>query len=296
MKSFSLDIRGRLLSFSSPLVMGILNVTPDSFFGGSRTLSPGNESHIAEKAAELLDQGADIIDVGGCSTRPGAPEVSLEEELRRIEAGVKAVRALSADVPVSVDTYRSEVALRAVGEWGADIVNDISAGLLDPAMIPAVASLKAPYIMMHMRGTPATMGNLTDYPDGVVTGEASELRERVVVCRQAGIADIVIDPGFGFAKNPSQNYALMAGLPALSSLLDELPLLVGISRKSMIYKPLGLTPADALPGTDALNTLALERGAAILRVHDVAAARQVVAVWEMFRRNSCLNPESPEQP
>lgn len=287
MKQFSLNIRGSLREFSRPLVMGILNVTPDSFYPGSRTLdsgsaSPCGESAVEEMAARLLAEGADIIDVGGCSTRPGSASVGEEEEARRVRLGVEAVRRLSSKVMVSVDTFRSGVARRSVLEWGADMINDISAGLMDREMIASVADLKVPYIMMHTRGTPDTMGSLTDYPLGVVAGVASELRQRVVEASMAGVADIIVDPGFGFAKTVSQNYELMAGLDELDALLDHKPMLVGVSRKSMIYKPLGLTPADSLPGTTALGTVAMQKGAAILRVHDVAACRQAVDVMELL--------------
>lgn len=283
MKPFSLNIRGEIREFRRPLVMGILNITPDSFFEGSRTLSCGPEGgNIDAMASRLIGEGADMIDVGGCSTRPGSAPVSPEEEMRRVGLGIEAVRRISPGMIVSVDTFRAEVARRAVEEWGADIVNDISAGMLDREMIPVVASMGVPYIMMHTRGTPDTMGALTDYPSGVVAGVASELRERVVEATQAGIADIIIDPGFGFAKTVGQNYDLMAGLSELGRLLDDRPLLVGISRKSMIYKPLGIAPSDALAGTVALNTVAIERGAAILRVHDVGACRQMVEVTGML--------------
>lgn len=291
MKPFSLNIHGDLREFTRPLVMGILNVTPDSFFDGSRTLAAdadGAVTHeaVSAMASRLIDEGADIIDVGGCSTRPGAAPVSASEEMRRVRIGVEAVRRLSPGILVSVDTYRADVARAAVEEWGADIINDISAGLLDPAMISAVASLGVPYVMMHTRGTPDTMGGLADYPAGVVAGVASELRERVVEASLAGIADIIVDPGFGFAKTVEHNYELMDGLRNLSSLLDNRPMLVGLSRKSMIYKPLSLTPADVLPATTALNTVALQRGAAILRVHDVASCRQVVDVMELLKQNT----------
>lgn len=287
MKQFSLNIRGSLREFSRPLVMGILNVTPDSFYSGSRALesgsaSPCGVSAVEEMAARLLAEGADIIDVGGCSTRPGSASVGEEEESRRVRLGVEAVRRLSSQVMVSVDTFRSGVARRSVLEWGADMINDISAGLMDREMIVSVADLKVPYIMMHTRGTPDTMGSLTDYPLGVVAGVASELRQRVVEATMAGVADIIVDPGFGFAKTVSQNYELMAGLDELDALLDHKPMLVGISRKSMVYKPLGLTPADSLPGTMALDTVALQNGASILRVHDVAACRQAVDVIELL--------------
>lgn len=270
--------------------MGILNVTPDSFFGGSRTLGGaasagyGREDAgaVEAMASRLISEGADIVDVGGCSARPGSEAVTLQEELRRVRLGVETVRRLSPDILVSVDTFRSEVARCAVTEWGADIVNDISAGRMDEEMIPTVARLGVPYIMMHMRGVPETMSSLTDYPLGVVAGVASELRERIVEALLSGIGDIIVDPGFSFAKTPAQNYELMAGLPELEMLLDGRPLLVGISRKSMIYKPLGVTPDETLPATTALNAAAIERGAAILRVHDVAACRQTVDVMELL--------------
>lgn len=292
MKQFSLNIHGSLREFSCPLVMGILNVTPDSFFDGSRTLDDTSADvsvPVREMASRLIAEGADIIDIGGCSTRPGSAPVSQEEELRRVELGTSVVRGLSPEILVSVDTFRSEVARRAVDDWGADIINDISAGMMDDGMIPTVARLGVPYIMMHMRGSSDTMVGLTDYPDGVIAGVASELRGRIVEAALAGIGDIIIDPGFGFAKTVAQNYELMAGLHELERLLDNRPMLVGISRKSMIYKPMGITPADSLPGTTALNAVALERGAAILRVHDVAQCRQTVEVMEMLLNNQ---PES----
>lgn len=282
MKSFSLNIRGHLRQVDKPLIMGILNVTPDSFYSGSRTPAD-DRAAILDRASRLIAEGADIVDIGGYSSRPGAAEVSPEEEGRRVRAGIEAVRSLDPDILISIDTFRADVARSAIEDWGADIINDISAGMLDREMIPVVARLGVPYIIMHTRGTPSTMSSLTDYPYGVVAGVASELHERILECHRAGIADLIVDPGFGFAKTAEQNYRLMASLRDLSFMLDDLPMLVGVSRKSMIYKPLGITPADSLPGTDALNTLALIQGAAILRVHDVAAARQVLDVVSMFR-------------
>lgn len=275
MEKFSLNIRGEIREVDKPLVMGILNVTPDSFFSESRATTIHN---VRMKALSLLGGGADIIDIGGCSTRPDAPTATEAEEMERVEMGCRTVREISRDAMVSVDTFRSSVARRAVEDWGADIVNDVSAGLIDPEMIPTVARLHVPYIMMHMRGTPRTMTSLTDYPDGVVAGVASELHARIVEATQAGIADIIVDPGFGFAKTIEQNWELMRGLPELYELLDRRPMLVGISRKSMLYKPLGLDPSEVLPATVALNTEALRLGAAILRVHDVEAARQTLFV------------------
>ena len=260
--------------------MGILNVTPDSFYPGSRT-PVGAVDDIRRRAAALLEQGADIIDVGGYSTRPGAEVVSVQEELRRIETGVGAVRELSSDIPVSIDTFRSEVAREGVLNMSADIINDVSGGLLDDKMFDTVASLGVPYILMHMRGTPDSMTRLTDYPQGVVAGVAAELSGKLRELSLRGVSDVIVDPGFGFAKTAGQNYELMAALPGLERLLGR-PMLVGVSRKSMIYKSLDITPAEALPGTTALNVLALEGGASILRVHDVAEAVQAVKVWELF--------------
>lgn len=281
MKAFSLDIHGRLRRFETPAVMGILNVTPDSFYDGSRTPLTDRDA-LRRRVDMMLTEGADMIDVGGYSTRPGAAEVPVQEEIDRVMAGVETVREFDPEIPVSVDTFRAAVAKATVAPGLADIVNDVSGGLLDDSMFETVAALKAPYIMMHMRGNPATMQSLTDYPDGVVTGVTVELRRALDRLDELGVADVIIDPGFGFSKTAPQNYELFGHLGYLGRMLGDLPMLVGISRKSMIYKPLNLTPAQSLPGTIALNTMALERGAAILRVHDVGAAVQVRDVWQMM--------------
>lgn len=289
MQPFTLNIRGKLRTFTYPQVMGILNVTPDSFYDGSRTPRSMPEA-ILSRVEKMLSEHADMIDVGGYSTRPGAPAVSPDEELARIKQGLAAVRKLDSDIPVSVDTFRSEVARRAVSELGADIINDVSGGVIDPEIFSVAADTHVPYILMHMRGTPETMQSLTDYSayGSVTVGVAAELRKALIRLNELGLADVIVDPGFGFSKTVQQNYRLMHDLPALSKMLDNLPLLVGISRKSMIYKPLGITPAESLSGTTALNTLALERGAAILRVHDVAAAVQARDVMQIFN-----NSETP---
>ena len=281
MKAFSLDIHGRLRRFETPAVMGILNVTPDSFYDGARTPLTDRDA-LRRRVDMMLTEGADMIDVGGYSTRPGAAEVPVQEEIDRVMAGVETVREFDPEIPVSVDTFRAAVAKATVAPGLADIVNDVSGGMLDDSMFEAVAALKAPYILMHMRGTPATMQSLTDYPDGVVTGVTVELRRALDRLDELGVADVIIDPGFGFSKTAPQNYELFGHLGYLGRMLGDRPLLVGISRKSMIYKPLNLIPAQSLPGTIALNTMALERGAAILRVHDVGAAVQARDVWQMM--------------
>lgn len=253
--------------------MGILNATPDSFYKPSR--QSGNE--IAAAAQAMVAQGADIIDIGAYSSRPGADDVSADEEMERLGAALSQVRGVSDKVLVSVDTFRAEVAERAVTEYGADIVNDISGGLLDPEMVAVVARLKVPYVLMHMRGTPATMQQMCDYPEGVTAGVIKELSERINAAALAGIADIIVDPGFGFAKTVEQNYELLCNLPMLADAFMR-PVLVGMSRKSMFTRPMGITADEALPATVAADTIALLGGAAILRVHDVAAAKQCVEV------------------
>ena len=270
---FTLNIRGRLVTFDRPAVMGILNVTPDSFFSGSRAMSAYD---IERRVETMLTQGVDIIDIGACSTRPGAEPVADDEESVRLSRGMEIVRRLAPDIPVSVDTFRASVARRAVTTMGCDIVNDISGGTLDDNMAATVADLHCPYILMHMRGTPATMQTLTEYRDDVTATVISELQRQVRRFEQAGVADIIIDPGFGFAKTVDQNYAVMAGLRRFA--IFGRPVLVGISRKSMITKALSIRADEALEATTALNAYALDRGADILRVHDVAAARQAVDI------------------
>lgn len=267
MKPFTLNIRGNLLRVERPMIMGILNVTPDSFWEGSRA---ADADSIAGRAAAMIADGADIIDLGACSTRPGAETCDAATEEARIAVGVEAVRSVSADIPLSIDTFRASVARSAV-ELGADIVNDISGGDLDPEMMPTVASLHVPYIMMHMRGTPATMQSMCDYPEGVVTEVVADLSRKIERFRLAGVADIIADPGLGFAKTVGQNYELLRSTAEIGELLGT-PVLIGLSRKSMLTRPLGITAAEALEATTAANTLALVNGAAILRVHDVKAA------------------------
>lgn len=273
MKTFSLNIRGRLIDYNRPAVMAIVNVTPDSFYEGSRNTTADS---IAESVRRAVGEGADMIDLGGYSSRPGAEVVAPDEELRRLAAGLEAVRKIDTDIPVSVDTFRADVARRCVTDLGADIINDISGGDLDPEMFATVAELRVPYILMHMRGTPATMQSLTDYPDGVTAGVIAELAPKIERLSLLGVNDVIVDPGFGFAKTLEQNYALLRDLGAFG--LFGRPLLVGVSRKSMATRLLGITAAEALNATTVINTLALERGASILRVHDVRAAREAVNI------------------
>lgn len=276
-KPFSLNLHGELHEYDRPQVMGIINVTPDSFYAQSRV---GDDTAIKSRVEEMLEQGADMIDVGAYSSRPGADNVTQEEEIERLRRGLTAIRQAAPEIPVSVDTFRATVARIAVEELGADIINDISGGLLDPDMGATVASLRVPYVLMHMRGTPATMQSLTDYPDGNVTaGVLQELSARIEPLVQLGVNDIIVDPGFGFSKTTEQNYNLLRNLGLLQCF--GRPVLAGMSRKSMITRPLGISPDQALAGTIAANTIALIQGASILRVHDVEAARHAVEVTEL---------------
>ena len=263
---YTLSIHGQLLSLHEPQVMGILNITPDSFYSGSRTEA---EDDICRRLHQLMDEGADMIDVGAYSTRPGADDVSEEEEMERLRRGLRVVRREFPDVPVSVDTFRANVARMAVEEEGADIVNDISGGDMDRQMFRTVARLHVPYVLMHMQGVPRSMQQAPHY-DNVRREVMVHLAERVDLLHQMGVADVVVDPGFGFGKTLDHNYELMDHLEDFHEL--GCPLLVGISRKSMIYKLVGGTPQTALNGTTVLNTVALLKGAHILRVHDVAPA------------------------
>lgn len=271
---FSLNINGRLIEFDRPAVMGIINVTPDSFHSASRAQTA---REVAEKALRMVADGAGILDIGACSTRPGSSAPDAAEEWERLDRALRAVRdAVGPDVPVSVDTFRADVARRAVESGRADIINDIGGCTLDPDMEATVAALRVPYVLMHMRGTPATMQRMCDYAD-VTAGVISELAPTLDRLTLAGVADIIVDPGFGFAKTLEQNYSLLAGLPALAEALQR-PLLAGVSRKSMATRLLGITAEEALPATSALHMAALERGAAILRAHDVAEAVQTVKI------------------
>ena len=271
-----------LFDFSQPRVMAILNVTPDSFFASRMPDAP----HVERRVREAVAEGASIIDVGGYSSRPGADEVSPGEEWRRVKLGVGAVRRLAPGMAVSVDTFRSEVAARAIERFGPLIINDISAGELDPAMPAVAAKYGVPYIAMHMKGDPKTMQSLTDYKRDITAEVVAYFEARVAALLAAGIAreHLVLDPGFGFAKTTEQNYELLAGLHRLCAL--GYPVLAGLSRKSMIYRVLGVTPAQSLAGTVALGWECLRQGAAILRVHDVREAVDTVRIFNAYVQNS----------
>ena len=262
----TLNLNGQLVSLDTPLVMGIVNVTPDSFYADSRK---EGEAAIDARIQQILAEGGDLIDLGGYSSRPDAAEVTPEEEMRRLEVALRILNQHYPEVPASVDTFRADIARRCVEEFGVAIINDISGGELDPAMFSTVASLHVPYILMHMRGTPQTKQQFCDYTD-MMEEILLYFARKVEQLRLLGVNDIILDPGSGFSKTLEQNYTLMAHLDEFHAF--NLPLLVGISRKSMIHKLLGGTPADSLNGTTVLNTFAWLHGAHILRVHDVKAA------------------------
>lgn len=266
------------LDLSQPQVMAIINITDDSFFEGSRTF---DGKSIASRVHEAIGQGATILDVGGYSSRPGAKELSVDEEWSRVQLGLEIIRRETTDVIVSVDTFRAEVARRAVEEFGELIINDISAGELDAEMIDVVAKYNLPYIAMHMRGTPQTMQSQTEYKRGVVNEVCDYFEGRAAELQARGVNKIILDPGFGFAKRLEQNYELLAGLDRVCAM--GYPVLVGVSRKSMIYNLLGVSPAEALNGTTALHWEALRQGAAILRVHDVREAVEVVKIFNEYK-------------
>jgi len=269
----TLNCNGRLLDISTPIVMGILNVTPDSFYDGGRYK---DLDAILKQAEKMLQEGAKIIDVGGMSSRPRSLKVPINEELKRVVSSIKAIRERFPDTFISIDTVWAKVAQEAVGA-GADIVNDISAGSMDEALISTVGALGVPYILMHIQGTPQTMQNEPHYED-VATDILDFFIKKIAELHQNGIHDIVLDPGFGFGKTIEHNYTILKKMSVFQ--ITDLPLLAGISRKSMIYKVLNTTPDKALNGTTALNMIALQNGANILRVHDVREAVEVIDLWE----------------
>lgn len=267
---YTLTIKGEKRAIVKPWVMGILNVTPDSFYSGSRM--GVDEMCIGERVEEILKEGGDIIDIGAYSTRPNADDISPEEEYSRLKIGLNVIKNIDANAIVSVDTFRADVARRCVEEFGVDIVNDVSGGTLDDEMFATVANLKVPYILMHMRGTPATMQQLTEYND-VTRDVIDDLHKKKCALNDLGIDDVIIDPGFGFSKTVEQNFEMLNRLEDFKQL--DAPLLVGVSRKSMIFRTLGCTPVESLNGTTVINTISLLKGAHILRVHDVKEAVEV---------------------
>lgn len=279
---------GKLLDLGTPLVMGILNITPDSFYKGSRHNS---DSDIIKTAFEMLEQGADIIDMGGYSSRPGAADITEEEESTRVLKAVKLVSTEFPDARISIDTFRADVACRAVEECGAHIINDISGGEADSSMFNIVAKLNVPYVLMHMKGEPRTMQNNPVYDD-VVADILKWFGERIYKLRSMGVKDIIIDPGFGFGKNIGHNFEILRRLNEFS--VAGLPVMAGISRKSMIWKTLEISPDDALNGTTALHALALANGADILRVHDVMEAVQVVKLVGRSRKTEDGRPKTED--
>lgn len=275
----TINCKGSLIDLTIPRVMGILNVTPDSFYDGGKYTK---ETSILKRVETILDQGATFIDLGAYSSRPGANQVSQQEEIQRSVPITKLILKHFPDALISVDTFRSEVARQNI-ESGASLINDISGGLLDPQMLPTVGKLQVPYILMHMKGDPKTMQQNTQY-NNLIKDLLYYFSERIAEARSHKINDIIVDPGFGFAKSLDQNYELMAKLDLLHIL--KLPLFVGISRKSMIYNLLGTDPKEALNGTTSLNTLALDKGAHILRVHDVKPAIECVKIHQMIKTNN----------
>ena len=274
----TLNIAGKLLDLSLPRIMGVLNITPDSFYANSRTMALED---ILQKARQMADDGATFIDIGGYSTRPNADDVPEEVELERVLPAIEALKKHLPAIVISVDTFRANVARQAVAA-GAGMLNDVSGGTLDAAMFETVAQLGVPYVLMHLRGNPKTMTQLNHYQE-LTTEVIAELQTQMFKLQQLGSIDIMIDPGFGFAKNASQNFELLSQLENLEIL--ERPILVGVSRKSMIWRTLQIQPDEALNGTTVLNTVALLKGASILRVHDVRQAVEAVKLVQLLKNN-----------
>lgn len=275
-----INVNGSLLDLSQPRVMGILNVTPDSFYAGNRTQT---EVEIARRVKQIVSEGAAIIDIGAYSSRPNADNVSSREEMERLRMGLKILFEIQPDAVVSVDTFRADVARMCVEEYGVAIINDIAAGEMDANMFHTVAALNVPYIMMHMQGTPQSMQQHPHY-DNLLKEVFLYFAHKVQQLRDLGVKDIILDPGFGFGKTMEHNYELLSHLEEFR--IFELPLLVGVSRKSMIYRLLDITPQEALNGTTVLDTICLLKGADILRVHDVKEAVETVRIVQAMRNNS----------
>lgn len=280
---YSINVNGKLIDLAEPQVMGILNVTPDSFYSGSRKQT---EEDIRNRVKQIIDEGGQMIDIGAYSSRSGADDVSMQEEMARLRHGMKIVNEMAPDMPVSVDTFRADVAKMCVEELGVGIINDISGGELDKRMFETVSRLGVPYILMHMKGTPQTMQQAPHYDD-LMKEIMLYFAEKIQKLRDLGQKDIILDPGYGFAKTIEHNYELLAHQEMLH--VFELPLLVGISRKSMIFRLLGSSPEESLNGTSVLNTIALQKGASILRVHDVKECVEVVKIVKMME-NGLLGP------
>lgn len=277
-KKQSLNVRGKLVFLSRPVVMGIVNITADSFYEGSRFTG---DMEILKRCEQILSEGGTFIDLGAYSSRPGAEDISEAEEIKKLANALKIIRKEFPDALISVDTFRSGVARTVVNDFEADMINDISGGNMDEQMFETVASLKVPYILMHMRGTPQTMQQQTTY-ENMEAEILQYFSEKILQLKTSGVKDIILDPGFGFAKTLEQNYRLLGQLPRFT--IFGLPLLVGLSRKSMIYRLLKTSPADALNGTTALNTIALLGGADILRVHDVKEAVECIQLVETYKQ------------
>jgi dihydropteroate synthase len=279
-ENHSININGSLFGLTTPLVMGILNVTPDSFYADSRKLG---EEEIEKRVLQIVGEGASIIDIGAYSSRPNADDVPVKEEMERLRKGLEIITRVAPNVAVSVDTFRADVASMCVEEYGVAMINDISGGELDKDMFRRVAKLHVPYILMHMKGTPQTMQQEPHYED-LMREILFYFSVRTQQLKELGVKDIIIDPGFGFAKTLEHNYELMGHLEDFK--VFEMPILVGISRKSMIYRLLGSTPDDALNGTTVLNTIALMKGADILRVHDVRQAVEAIKIVEKMKKST----------
>ncbi|MBS1603943.1 MAG: dihydropteroate synthase [Bacteroidetes bacterium] len=276
---FTLNARGKLLTIDRPQVMGIINRTTDSFYSGSRFTE---REPLLQEVAKMVEEGVDWLDIGGQSTRPGAADIGEEEEMRRVVDAIDLIHGRWPGLLLSADTWYASVARAAVAA-GASMVNDISGGRLDPDMLGTVGALGVPYVCMHMKGTPATMNREALYED-VTTEVLDHFIRRIEDCRQAGIHDVILDPGFGFAKTPAHNFTLLHNLSVFT--MTGRPLLVGLSRKSTIYRTLGITPEEALNGTTVMNTIALLNGASFLRVHDVREAREVVTLVNAYKKQS----------
>lgn len=281
-KAKTLRCGARLLSLQSPILMGILNVTENSFYPQSRC---STDEEIAQRVAQIRDEGAAIIDVGACSTRPGSTPPTAAQEYNELKRAISIARSTAPELPISVDTYRADVAEKLLADFSVEMINDISGGNLDPAMFDVVAHYRTAYVLTHMQGTPATMQDAPHY-ENLIEEVEQFFTERVAELRTRGITDIVLDPGFGFGKSIEHNYSLLRNLSAFS--LIDLPILAGLSRKSMIYKPLNTDAAGALLGTQVLQTLALIQGATILRVHDVRAAHDTLQLYKAYIQQPVL--------